>query len=255
MASIWPFSDPGVARVGLGTNRLRDTPANRAFLQEAVPAGINFIDTAYLYTGGDSELTIGAALAPFPERCIVATKGGYRPGEGRPEILSAQIEESLRRLRTDAIELYYLHRVDPETPLDTSLATIAKYLEEGKIRRVGVSEVGIEEIERARQIVPIASVQNHYNLSERRYDEVVDYCAEQQMLFVPFFPLRGDGGPALNKIAETHGATPSQIKIAWLLKRSPTILPIPGTLSLEHLRENLAALEIELTDAEYEALT
>jgi pyridoxine 4-dehydrogenase len=254
MASGWPFSEPGVTRVGLGTNRLTNTPGNRAFLQEALGAGVSFIDTAHLYTGGGSELTIGAALAPFAQGCIVATKGGYSPGEGRPEILGAQIEESLERLRTDAIELYYLHRVDPETPLETSLATIGEYRDRGKIRRVGLSEVGVEEIERARQIVQIDAVQNHYSLSERGYDDVVDYCAEQQILFVPFFPLRGEGGPALSTIAERRGATPSQIKIAWLLKRSPTILPIPGTLSVEHLRENLEALEIDITDEEYEAL-
>ena len=254
MASGWPFSEPGITRIGLGTNRLTNTPDNRALLQEALSAGVNFIDTAHLYTGGESERAIGSALAPFPEGCIVATKGGYSPGEGRPEILSAQIEESLERLHTDAIELYYLHRVDPKTPLETSLAVLAQHRDQGKIRRVGISEVGVEEIERARQVVPIASVQNHYNLSERRYDDVVDYCAEQQILFVPFFPLRDDGGPALREIAEVHRATPSQIKLAWLLKRSPTMLPIPGTLSSEHLRENLAALDIELADEEYQAL-
>jgi pyridoxine 4-dehydrogenase len=254
MASGWPFSEPGVTRIGLGTNRLTDTPGNRAFLEDARSAGVNFIDTAHLYTGGESERAIGSALAPFPEGCIVGSKGGYSPGEGRTEILSAQIEESLERLRVDAIELYYLHRVDPETPLETSLAVLAQYRDEGKIRRVGISEVGIEEIDRARQVVPISAVQNHYNLTERRYDDVVDYCAEQQILFVPFFPLRDDDGPALTEIAEAHRATPSQIKLAWLLKRSPTMLPIPGTLSSEHLRENLAALDIELADDEYQAL-
>jgi pyridoxine 4-dehydrogenase len=254
MASGWPISEPGVTRIGLGTNRLTDTPANRALLQDALGAGVNFIDTAHLYTGGESERTVGAALAPFPEGCVVGTKGGYRPGEGRPEVLRAQIEESLERLRTDPIELYYLHRVDPETPLETSLAVLAEYRDQGRLRHVGISEVDIEEIERARQVVPIAAVQNHYNLSERRYDDVVDYCTEQQILFVPFFPLRDESGPALSEIAEAHRATPSQIKLAWLLKRSPVMLPIPGTLSPEHLRENLAALEIELTDDEYQAL-
>jgi pyridoxine 4-dehydrogenase len=254
MASGWPFSEPGVTRVGLGTNRLTNTPGNRTLLQDALGAGVNFIDTAHLYTRGESEQTIGAALAPFPQGCIVATKGGYSPGEGRPEILRAQIEESLKRLRTDTIELYYLHRVDPETPLETSLATIGEYRDQGKIRHVGISEVGIAEIERARQVVPIAVVQNHYSLAERKYEDVVDYCAEQQILFVPFFPLRGDAPPAVSEVAENHHATPSQIKLAWLLRRSPTMLPIPGTLSLEHLRENLAALEIELTEAEYQAL-
>jgi pyridoxine 4-dehydrogenase len=254
MASTLAFGGTRVTRVGLGTNRLTNTPGNRVFLQEAIRAGVNFIDTAHLYTGGDSEQTIGAALAPFPAGSVVATKGGYRPGEGRPEILSAQIEQSLDRLRADQIDLYYLHRVDPETPLETSLAVIREYCDQGKIRHVGISAVDIEEIERARQVVRIAAVQNHYSLSERRHEDVVDYCAEQQILFVPYFPLRGDGRPALRQIAEAHRATPSQITLAWLLKRSPTMLPIPGTLSLEHLRENLEALEIELTDEEYRAL-
>jgi pyridoxine 4-dehydrogenase len=249
------LGDTEVARIGLGTNRLRNTPENVAFLREAVAAGLRHVDTAHTYTGGESEETIGAALSPVPERCVVATKGGFRPGEGRPEALRAQIEESLRRLRTDAIQLYYLHRVDPETPLEESLGAIAEYRDAGKIRHVGLSQVGIEEIERARRVVPIAAVQNQYNLSERRYEDVVDYCAGEGIVFVPFFPLRGDGGgPELAEIAERHGATPAQITLAWLLRRSPAMLPIPGTLSLEHLKENLAALEIELDDDEFEAL-
>jgi pyridoxine 4-dehydrogenase len=247
-------SGQALTRIGLGTNRLTDTPGNRGFLREAVAAGINFIDTAHLYTGGDSELTIGGALAPFPDGCVVATKGGYAAGEGRPEVLAAQIEESLRRLHTDVIELYYLHRVDPETPLETSLTVIREARDQGKIRHVGISEVGIEEIERARQIVPITVVQNHYNLTERRHEPVVDYCTDQAIVFVPYFPLRDDDGPAVQSIAEAHRATPNQIKLAWLLKRSPAMLPIPGTLSLAHLRENFAALEIELTDDEFQAL-
>jgi aryl-alcohol dehydrogenase-like predicted oxidoreductase len=254
MASDLAVGETRVTRVGLGTNRLTNTPGNQALLREALSAGVNFIDTAHLYSGGDSERTIGAALAPFWEGTIVATKGGYSPGEGRPEILGAQIEESLHRLRADEIQLYYLHRVDPETPLDTSLSTIREYRDQGKIRHVGISEVVVEEIERAREIVPIAAVQNHYNLSARKHEQVVDYCAEQQILFVPYFPLRGDGGPALREIAEAHRATPSQITLAWLLKRSPTMLPIPGTLSPEHLRDNVAALDIELTEQEYQAL-
>jgi pyridoxine 4-dehydrogenase len=184
----------------------------------------------------------------------VATKGSYRAGEGRPEALRAQIEESLRRLRTDSIALYYLHRVDPETPLEESLATIKEYRDAGRIRHVGLSQVGIEQIELARQVVPITAVQNHYDLFERRYEDIVDHCAAEGIVFVPFFPLRGDGGRPLAEIAERHRATPSQITLAWLLRRSPMMLPIPGTLSLDHLRENLAALEIELTDAEFQAL-
>jgi pyridoxine 4-dehydrogenase len=248
------LGDTEVARIGLGTNRLTDTPEHVAFVRGAVAAGVRHIDTAHLYAGGESEETIGAALSPVPDGCIVATKGGYRAGEGRPEVLRAQIEESLRRLRTDSIELYYLHRVDPETPLEDSLATIKEYRDGGKIRHVGLSEVGIDQIEQAREVVPITAVQNHYNLSERRSEDVVDYCAGEGIVFVPYFPLRGDGGSPLVEIAERHGATRAQIALAWLLRRSPVMLPIPGTLSLDHLRQNLAALEIELSDAELDAL-
>jgi pyridoxine 4-dehydrogenase len=248
------LGDTEVPQIGLGTNRLTNTPENVAFVKEAVEAGVNVIDTAHTYTGGESEETIGAALSPVPQGCVVATKGGFRPGEGRPEVLRAQIDESLRRLRTDSIALYYLHRVDPETPLEESLGAIKEYRDSGKIRHVGLSQVGIDQIERGRRVVPIVAVQNQYNLSERRYDDVVDYCAGEGIVFVPFFPLRGDGGPALAETAERHGVTPAQIALAWLLKRSPVMLPIPGTLSLEHLKQNLAALEIELSDAEFQAL-
>ena len=248
------LGDVEVARIGLGTNRLTNTPENVAFVKEAVAAGVGVVDTAHTYTGGESEATIGAALSPVPQGGVVATKGGFRPGEGRPEVLRAQIEESLRRLRTDSIALYYLHRVDPETPLEESLGAIEEYRDSGKIRHVGLSQVGIDQIERARRVVPIVAVQNQYNLSERRYEDVVDYCAGEGIVFVPFFPLRGDGGRPLAEIADRHGATPAQIALAWLLRRSPTMLPIPGTLSIEHLKQNLAALEIELSDAEFEAL-
>jgi pyridoxine 4-dehydrogenase len=239
-------------RVGLGTNRLTNTPEHVAFIREAVAAGIRHIDTAHLYTGGESEAVIGSAS---PDGTLVATKGGYRPGEGAPRVLNAQIEESLRRLRTDSIDLYYLHRVDPETPLEVSLATIAEHHENGTIRRVGLSEVSVEQIERARELLPITAVQNHFNLSERKYEEVVDYCTREGIVFVPFYPLKGGAGPAAAEIASRHNATERQIALAWLLKRSPLILPIPGTLSLDHLEENLAALEIELSDDEFEALS
>jgi pyridoxine 4-dehydrogenase len=248
------LGDTEVGRIGLGTNRLTETRENVAFIEKAVAAGIGLVDTAHLYTGGQSEATIGAALSPPPNGCVVATKGAFRPGEGRPDVLRVHIEESLRRLRTDSIALYYLHRVDPETPLEESLATIKEYRDDGKIAHVGVSEVGIDQIELAREVVPIVAVQNRYNLSERQHDEVVDYCAAEGLVFVPFFPLRGDGGGPLAEIADRHGASPAQIALAWLLRRSPAMLPIPGTLSLAHLDENLAALEIELSDAEYQAL-
>jgi pyridoxine 4-dehydrogenase len=249
------LGDTEIARIGLGTNRLTNTPANVAFVKEAVAAGIGLIDTAHTYTGGQSEETIGAALSPDPHRCVVATKGGFGgPGGGRPEILHAEIEESLRRLRTDSIALYYLHRIDPETPLEESLGAIKQDRDGGKIRQVGVSNVSIDEIERARAVVPIAAVQNHYSLAERKHEAVVDYCERENIVFVPYFPLRDVGGRALAEIADRHGATPAQIALAWLLQRSPVTLPIPGTLSLEHLKENLAALEIELTDEEFETL-
>ncbi len=248
------IGDTEVPRIGLGTNRLTYTRENIAFIQEAVAAGVGSIDTAHLYAGGQSEETIGAALSPVPEGVVVGTKGGFRPGEGRPEVLRAQIEQSLSRLQASSIELYYLHRVDPETPLEESLGAIKEYVDAGKIRHVGICEVGIEQVEQARAVLPIAAVQNHYNLSERKWEDVVDHCAGEGIVFVPFFPLRGEGGRALAEIAERHGATPTQITLAWLLRRSPAMLPIPGTLSLEHLNENLAVLEIELSDEEFEAL-
>jgi pyridoxine 4-dehydrogenase len=250
------LGDLEVARIGLGTNRLTKTPDNLAFIRSAVAAGVQMIDTAHSYTGGQSEETIGEALSPFPEGCLVATKGGGGggAGRGRPEVLRAELEQSLHRLKTDSISLYYLHRVDPETPIEESLATIKEYRDQGKVRHVGISEVNIDQIERARRVVPIAAVQNHYNLSERKNEGVVDYCAREGIVFVPFFPLRGSGSAALTQIAGKHGATVQQIALAWLLRRSPAMLPIPGTLSLDHLQQNVTALKIELSDAEFEAL-
>ncbi|MDX6616516.1 MAG: pyridoxine 4-dehydrogenase [Solirubrobacterales bacterium] len=242
-----------VARIGLGTNRLTSTQETHAFLREAVEAGIGLIDTAHVYTGGDSERAIGEALSPVPDSVVVATKGGYS-GSGSPEAIRAQIEQSLESLRTDAIDLYYLHRVDPETPLEESLGAIAEYREAGKINEVGVSAVDVGQIEAARKVVPIAAVQNHYNLTERGSDDVVDYCEENGIVFVPYYPLKGDEPPALGEIAESHGASRAQIALAWLLRRSPVVLPIPGTLSIEHVHEDLGALDIELTDDEFDAL-
>jgi aryl-alcohol dehydrogenase-like predicted oxidoreductase len=249
------FGDRDVPRIGLGTNRLRRTPENVAFVREAVAAGVRMIDTAHLYTQGDSEATIGAAFSPPPDGCIVATKGGYGgAGRGRPEVLRQEIEESLTRLRTTSIDLYYLHRVDPETPIETSLAAIQEFVERGHIRRVGISEVSVAQIERARRVLPIAAVQNNYSLAERKHDAVVDYCASAGIVFVPFFPLAGADGPRVRSIAARHGATPTQVALAWLLRRSPVMLPIPGTLSGAHVKENLAALSIALDDDEVEAL-
>ena len=193
-------------RIGLGTNRLTNTPGRVAFVRAAIGAGVTHVDTAHSYAGGESERTIGAALSPFREGIVVATKGGLQPGEGRPGLLAAQIEDSLRRLRTETIDLYYLHRVDPETPLAESLRLIADYRDAGKIRDVGLSEVGIGEIEQARAIVPVAAVQNHYSPSERRSDDVVDHCTREGITFVPFFPLpRGESAASRRsaRIAET----------------------------------------------------
>jgi pyridoxine 4-dehydrogenase len=249
------LGDAELARIGLGTNRLANTSENVTFVREAVETGVGHIDTAHLYAGGESEATIGAALSGGAQPPLVATKGGFGgAGQGRPEVLGEQIEESLRRLRTDCIDLYYLHRVDPETPLEETLGAIREHRDAGKVKHVGISNASVGQIERARQVVPIAAVQNRYSLSERGHDDVVDYCAKQQIPFVAYFPLRNTDRPGLAQIAERHGATPQQIALAWLLDRSATMLPIPGTLSNAHLRENLAALEIDLTDAEREAL-
>lgn len=248
------IGDTEVARIGLGTNRLRRTRRNEALIRDAVAAGVGLIDTAHTYASGESEATIGAALGPTHRGIVVATKGGWGAGNGRPEVLRAQIAESLRRLRAETIELYYLHRVDPETPLEESLGLLKECQDAGTIRHVGLSEVDVDTIERARRILPIAAVQNHYNVSERKYDEVVDYCAREGIVFVPFYPVRDLRVPALDRIAERHGATPAQIALAWLLRRSPAMVPIPGTLSTEHLRENLGALDIELSDDEFQAV-
>jgi pyridoxine 4-dehydrogenase len=246
--SSYRLAGVDVPRIGLGTNRL--TPAHVAFVREAVAAGVRHIDSAHLYTGGDSERAIGEALAGAGEDVLVATKGGYRPGEGRPDVLGQQIEQSLRSLRSEAIALYYLHRVDPETPLEESVGAIKAYVDRGAIRHVGLSDVTVEQIERGREIVPIAAVQNRYNLDERRYDDVVDFCEGEGIPFVPYFPLRGAGGPGVAAAASRLGVTENAVKLAWLLRRSPVVMPIPGTLSIDHLRENLAALALDVGDAD-----
>jgi aryl-alcohol dehydrogenase-like predicted oxidoreductase len=242
-----------VARVGLGTNRLTKTKDNIDFIKAAVSAGVQMIDTAHVYTGGQSEETIGEALTPIPEGCIVATKGGVRGAS--PEMLRADIEQSLRRLEVNRIDLYYLHRVDPETPLEESLSTIKEYWDGGKIGLVGLSNVSIQQIERARLVVPIAAVQNQFNISDRRHDDVVDYCANEGIVFVPYSPLRVEAGAVLSEIAKRLRATPRQVMLAWLLRRSPAMLPIPGTLSLDHLKENLAASRLDLTDQDFKTLS
>ncbi|HET7585167.1 MAG TPA: aldo/keto reductase [Gemmatimonadaceae bacterium] len=248
-----------VTRIGLGTNRLRDTRQSVEFIHAAIDAGVEMIDTAHLYTSGESERAIGRALATHASArssVVVATKGGYGgAGHGRPEVLRAEIEQSLERLGVERIVLYYLHRVDPETPIEESLGAIAEYVDAGRIEHVGISAVDIPTIQRARKVVPIAAVQNEYNLTNRTSDNVVDYCTREQIVFVPYYPLHASSSRALQAAARRHGATASQVALAWLLKRSPMMLPIPGTLSLDHLKENLGALTLELPDAELAALT
>jgi aryl-alcohol dehydrogenase-like predicted oxidoreductase len=239
-------------RIGLGTNRLRNTDDHVAFIRAAVDAGVQMIDTAHLYTGGESERTIGRALSSTPPGVVVATKGGYgSAGRGKPEILKQEIEQSLASLRVDQIALYYLHRVDPETPIEESLGAIKAYVDRGAIARVGLSKVDIPLIERARRVVPIAAVQNEYNIEERSSDDVVDYCTREGILFVPYYPLGADATRAVRDAAKRRGVTTQQVMLAWLLARSPVMLPIPGTLSRQHLRDNLASQSIELSDAEF----
>ncbi len=236
-----------VARIGLGTNKL--TPEHVALVREAPAAGLGVIDTAHVYTGGQSEATIGEAQ---PDGCVVATKGGCNSGS--PDVIRAELDESMQRLQVDEIALYYLHRVAPDTPIEESLAPIGEAVDEGRIRSVGLSNVTVEQIERARAVVPVSVVQNHYSYVERGEDEVLDHCAREGLVFVPYFPLRGVGGGAVAEVAARHGATEAQIALAWLLHRAPVTLPIPGTLSAEHLRENLAALDIELGEDDLRTL-
>jgi pyridoxine 4-dehydrogenase len=241
-----------VPRIGLGTNRLRDTAEHAAFVRDAIAAGIRHIDTARLYSGGHSEAAIGAALASGrPDGVVVATKGGYH--DGRPETIAGEIEESLRRLRVERIDLYYLHRVHDGIAIEDSLAPIVRERDRGRIAHVGVSNVDLAQLERARAVIEIGAVQNHFNLAHREHADVLELCAAEGIPFVPYFPLR-DETAALREVAARHGATPAQVVLAWLCERSPTTVPIPGTLSLEHVRDNLAALELELSDDDVAAL-
>lgn len=240
-----------VTRIGLGTNRLTDGPEHGEFLKAAASTELNFIDTAHLYAGGESEQLIGEVLAPFPDDLVVATKGGYHPGVDA-DGLRDELDQSFERLRVKTIPLYYLHR--PHIPIEEATAVLKEYRDAGRIDHIGLSEVTVEQIERAHAVAPIAAVQNEYSLAERMHDEVVDHCTEEEIVFVPFFPLHGDDPPALPEIARRHGATANQVKLAWLLKRSPVVVPIPGTLSLDHLNENLGALDIELSDDDFAAL-
>lgn len=266
--------DLPVHRLGFGAMRVTGRgvwgePADRnaclELLRRLPTLGVNFIDTADSYGPTVSEPLIRAALHPYPEDLVIATKGGQirtGPNEwhslGRPEYLLQQLKMSLRLLGVEQIALWQLHRIDPQVPRDEQFGAIRKMLDEGFIRHAGLSEVTIEEIEAARKLFPVASVQNRYSASFRVYDKVLDYCAEHQIAFIPWFPLSGGNlakaDSPLAAIARRHGASASQIAIAWLLKRSPVMLPIPGTSKRAHLEENVAAASLELTDAEFSEL-
>jgi aryl-alcohol dehydrogenase-like predicted oxidoreductase len=261
-----------VHRLGYGAMRLtgdgiwgppKDRKAALAVLRRAVELGLNFIDTADSYGPGVSEELIAEALFPYPKDLVIATKGGWnRPGpnqwthDASPAHLRHAIEGSLKRLRLDRIEVYQLHAPDPVVPFETSVETLAELQKEGKIHLVGLSNVTREHIERARNIVPIVSVQNRYSFADREWDYVVDYCERNGIAFIPWFPL-GAGkvaGEILNWVAKAHQSTPLQVALAWLLQRSPIMLPIPGTSSVEHLEENIHAASLRLTQEEYQEL-
>jgi aryl-alcohol dehydrogenase-like predicted oxidoreductase len=235
-------------------------------LRRSVELGVDLIDTADSYGPFVSEDLIREALHPYADGLVIATKGGLTrsgPGDwrpvGRPAYLRQCVEMSLRRLGVERIDLYQLHRVDPATPMEDSLGELKALQDEGKIRHIGVSEVDVETVVAMRKIVDVVSVQNLYNLTDRHHEDVVDYCDREGIAFIPWFPLAtgalaGEGGP-LAKIAESHHASPSQLALAWLLRRSPVILPIPGTSSVAHLEENCGAADVELTDAEFDQLS
>jgi len=274
--------DLKVYRLGFGAMRLTGEgiwgpPANKqeaiAVLHRALELGINLIDTADSYGPEVSELLIAEALYPYPKDLVIATKGGLlRPGpgqwlpDGRPEHLREALEGSLRRLRLERIDIYQFHRPDPRVPFEDSVGELAKMRAEGKIRHVGLSNITIEQLAQAQKIVPIVTVQNHYNLASResermsaqQSEEMIDICERQGIGFIPWNPLAAGelarpGGP-LDQIAKRHNAKPSQIALAWLLKRSSTMLPIPGTSSVKHLEENVMGATIRLTQEEFEAI-
>jgi len=262
-----------VNRLGFGAMRLTGDgiwgppkhPATAiAVLRRAVELGVNFIDTADSYGPNVSEELIAEALAPYPKDLVIATKGGWnRPGpnqwthDASPAHLREAVEGSLKRLRLDRIDVYQLHVPDPLVPLAASMETLANMQSEGKIRLIGLSNVTVEHIERARKIVPIVSVQNRYSFADREWDNVVDYCDSNGIAFIPWFPL-GAGrvaGKLLERIAKVRQVKPIQIALAWLLKRSPVMLPIPGTSSIAHLEENLQAALVQLSENDYMELT
>jgi pyridoxine 4-dehydrogenase len=263
--------DLEINRLGFGAMRIvgdgiwgapRDPENSKRVVRRAVELGVNFIDTADAYGPAVSEQLIGEALAPYPKGVVVATKGGLtRQGPnawapvGRPEYLVQQLELSLRNLKLERIDLWQLHRIDPKVPVEESLGAIKEQQKKGKIRHIGLSEVKVPEIERARKVADIVSVQNKYNLSDRAHEDVLEYCTKHKIAFIPWFPVAAgklaQPGGVLDSAAKKHGVTVSQLSLAWLLHHSPVILPIPGTSSVEHLEENVKAADVTLSDAEW----
>jgi aryl-alcohol dehydrogenase-like predicted oxidoreductase len=266
--------DLPVNRLGFGAMRItgkgvwgppQDHAEALRVLRRATELGVNLIDTAESYGPHVSEELIAEALAPYPKGLVIATKGGFdRPGPGkwienaRPERLREELEGSLRRLKLDRIDLYQLHRIDPNVPEKEQFETLREFQREGKIRHIGLSEVDVAEIKRAAKVFKVASVQNHYNLADREWEPVLEHCEKNGIGFIPWYPLQtgklAARGGKLAKIAGKHHATPAQIALAWLLRRSPVMLPIPGTSSVKHLEENVAAATIELSDEEFAAI-
>ncbi|MFD0207404.1 MULTISPECIES: aldo/keto reductase [Saccharothrix] len=267
--------DLTVNRLGYGAMRLTGEgiwgyPADRdnalAVLRRAVELGVDFIDTADAYGPHINEELIRQALHPYADGLVIATKGGLLrtgPNEwpvlGRPAYLRQAVETSLLRLGVERIDLYQLHRVDPDYPLEDQVGELAKLRDEGKIRHIGLSEVDVAQVKAAQAVTPIASVQNLYNLADRHHEAVLEYATEQGIAFIPWFPVAtgelARPGSVLDAAAKEHGATPAQLALAWLLRKSPVVLPIPGTSSIAHLEENVAAARIELTDEEFEKLS
>jgi pyridoxine 4-dehydrogenase len=266
--------DLPVHRLGFGAMRItgpgvwgdpKDPAEARRVLRKAVDLGINLIDTADSYGPEVSERLIAEALHPYPKGLVIATKGGLtRAGPekwapvGRPEYLRQCVELSLRRLKLDCIDLYQLHRIDPKVPAAESLGALKELQKAGKIRHIGLSEVSVEEIKHAQKTVAIVSVQNLYNLGNRQSEAVLDYCTKHELGFIPWFPLAAGemarAGSALDQAARRHDATMSQLALAWLLNRSPVVLPIPGTSSVDHLEENVGAASVQLTQSEWDEI-
>src|SRR5947209_2844758 len=266
--------DLTVNRLGFGAMRITGEriwgwPPDRQnalkVLRRAVELGVNLIDTADAYGPDTSELLISEALYPYPKGLVIATKGGNtRPGpgqwvpDGRPEYLKGCVDKSLRRLKLDRIDLYQLHRIDPKVPVEDSLGALRHLQQQGKIRYIGLSEVNPAEIDRAQKTAPIVSVQNRYNVGDRVHEPTLNHCERHNLAFIPWFPvaagkLAQPGGP-LDKLAYQHGVTVAQLSLAWLLHRSPVMVPIPGTSSVQHLEENIAAAGLRLSDAEWGAI-